>query len=129
MRAHDDNFDDNQQHNGAVIEDDWPEIDVSTQRHYRVNGLSDFLSRLKDPDVKAKKWTITAALLLLIVGTVLLGFGAHSFIYNTLSGSNTIPLLVVGCICFIPGIYQTTLFIKIMLDSPGYSFDQMPSYD
>jgi len=71
--------------------------------------------------------TLLAAITLFSVGTVFLLMGLGKFFSVGLEES--VPFLVIGSICFIPGSYHSFIFLQIFRGIPGYSYDQIPSYD
>eukprot|EP01113_Clastostelium_recurvatum_P026708 TRINITY_DN3207_c0_g1_i1.p1 TRINITY_DN3207_c0_g1~~TRINITY_DN3207_c0_g1_i1.p1 ORF type:complete len:150 (+),score=17.85 TRINITY_DN3207_c0_g1_i1:39-452(+) len=103
-------------------------LESGLRRPRRTGRVEAIWTRLREPEIKERKYTILAALALLLIGVVLLGFGISALLSGQPS-SASVPFLVIGCICFLPGIYQTVILARILLDTPGYTFDQMPSYD
>lgn len=41
----------------------------------------------------------------------------------------TWPMLVLGFIMFVPGVYHLRIAIYAFLNKPGYSFDDIPDFD
>jgi hypothetical protein len=70
--------------------------------------------------------TVTAAVLLFTVGTLMLVYGVPELRVNQERG---IAMCVVGSIAFIPGIYASFILLGAALGWQGYSYDQLPSYD
>jgi len=66
------------------------------------------------------------ALFLLVVGIVCLSIGLqHLF---TGQGS-AFPLLIIGAITTIPGVYQLVMIYKIWRRRPGWTFTDLPGYE
>ena len=47
----------------------------------------------------------------------------------TLGLSEALPFLIIGGIGFIPGSYVSFIIYHTWRGTPGYSYDQIPSYD
>jgi len=71
--------------------------------------------------------TLFTALFLLGVGVVFSALGL-SFVW-TLGMSAAMPFLVIGGIAFLPGSYVSFIMYQTWKGVPGYSYDQIPSYD
>ncbi|XP_034234981.1 transmembrane protein 230 isoform X2 [Thrips palmi] len=41
----------------------------------------------------------------------------------------TWPMLVLGFIMFVPGVYHMRIALYAFMDRPGYSFDDIPDFD
>jgi hypothetical protein len=74
------------------------------------------------------KTTLTA-LFLLIVGLVFT-IGGLSFLFTAgPRDERTVPFLVIGGIAILPGSYASTILLLAWLGRPGFSYDQLPTYD
>jgi hypothetical protein len=70
--------------------------------------------------------TITAALVLFAVGSVMLWLGARSL---GVDSERATALLAVGGLTFIPGSYATCVLVGSWLRWRGYRAEDLPSYD
>lgn len=41
----------------------------------------------------------------------------------------TWPMIVLGFIMFVPGVYHMRIALYAFMDRPGYSFDDIPDFD
>lgn len=71
--------------------------------------------------------TFFTAVFLLFVG-ILFGTLGLSFLF-TLGLHDALPFLIIGGIGFIPGSYVCFILYHAWRGTPGYSYDQIPSYD
>ena len=91
-------------------------------------------SSLKE-DAKSTKIpykSIMLAVMLFTIGTVLLVVGSLlvSGIWVPAEyADRTIPVLILGCIAFIPGSYHTYIAWASYRQYKGYSYSQIPSFD
>ena len=91
-------------------------------------------SSLKE-DAKSTKIpykSIMLAIVLFTIGTVLLVVGSLlvSGIWVPAEyADRTIPVLILGCIAFIPGSYHTYIAWASYRQCKGYSYSQIPSFD
>jgi hypothetical protein len=76
---------------------------------------------------KLPKRTFFTAVFLLGVGVIFCTLGL-SFLF-TLGLSEALPFLILGGIAFIPGSYVSFIMYQTWKGVPGYSYDQIPSYD
>ncbi|KAE8737877.1 hypothetical protein FOCC_FOCC016657 [Frankliniella occidentalis] len=83
------------------------------------------------PTVKIPWSAVLFASVLSIGGAVLLGTAIL-----LLTGyidpkyvDRTWPMLVLGFIMFIPGVYHLRIAVYAFLNHPGYSFDDIPDFD
>jgi len=70
--------------------------------------------------------TVTAAILLFTIGSVMIYYGVQALAEDK---DRAIAMLVIGSISFLPGIWSTWMLLCAWLRIPGYSYDQLPSYD
>ncbi|EEA08445.1 uncharacterized protein CMU_002740 [Cryptosporidium muris RN66] len=76
---------------------------------------------------RPKPWRLIAiALLLFILGGVFLTIGTNNLISGNFSES--IPSLIIGSLCFIPGCYHVFIIIQTLRNVPDYSLDIFDSY-
>ena len=91
-------------------------------------------SSLKE-DAKSTKIpykSIMLAIVLFTIGTVLLVVGSllvSGFWVPAEYADRTIPVLILGCIAFIPGSYHTYIAWASYRRYKGYSYSQIPSFD
>ena len=76
---------------------------------------------------KLPRRTAFTAAFLLFVGVVFSTLGL-SFLF-TLGMHEALPFLIIGGIGFIPGSYVSFIIYQTWKGVPGYSYDQIPSYD
>ncbi|CEP03439.1 Transmembrane protein 230 [Plasmodiophora brassicae] len=70
--------------------------------------------------------TACVAVLLLVVGLVCFISGLASIVSG---GERVYTLLILGSVLMIPGGYQSYVLYHSWRGTPGFSFDQVPSYD
>jgi len=71
--------------------------------------------------------TCTAAILMLVFGTIFVSIGLSVFYGGDMAtGTN---LLIIGGLMFLPGIYASWILYGAWVRWPGYEFHQVPSYD
>jgi len=74
-----------------------------------------------------KYWkTITAAIVLVVVGIFFLIFGCFELSKDV---TRAIAFLIVGALCAIPGAYQCYVLFRACKKQQGYQFSQIPSGD
>merc|ERR1711879_426634 len=74
---------------------------------------------LRGPKVPLKE--LSLAIFLFVIGVSFMLIGANTFFRTTLSES--VPLIALGLLCFIPGAYHSFIFLMIFRKVPGYSYD------
>lgn len=75
-------------------------------------------------DQPMKPWKkVALAISLLVVGSVLLFTGVGLFVNGT---RNSIPLMVIGSLAFIPGAYFTCIAYSAWRGYRGYSLSSIP---
>jgi len=75
---------------------------------------------------------IAFAAFLFVVGTILLFAGCliHTgHVDNEQFGDRLWPLIILGCLMFIPGSYHVYIAFNAFLGRAGYSFQDIPHYD
>jgi hypothetical protein len=70
--------------------------------------------------------TVTAAVVLFVLGSVMLWLGVRTLPNDR---DRAIGMLVTGSLAFIPGSYACWVLVGACMRWPGYSYDQLPSYD
>ncbi|XP_061842191.1 transmembrane protein 230b [Nerophis lumbriciformis] len=93
------------------------------------DGYIDLQFKRSPPKVPYKAIALAAVLfligsLLIIIGSLLLAgyFGVtHS--------DRTIPVLIIGILVFLPGIYHLRIAYCASKGYPGYSYDDIPNFD
>jgi hypothetical protein len=63
---------------------------------------------------------------LFTLGSVMLAYGVPELNRDKDRG---IAMVVLGSIAFLPGVYACWVLLGAYLRWPGYSYDQLPSYD
>ena len=71
--------------------------------------------------------TITAAVLLFVVGSVMLWLGTLAL--RAGERDKALALLVLGGLTFLPGSYASTVVLGAALGWRGYRVEDLPSYD
>ncbi len=74
------------------------------------------------------KTTLTAIFLLLVGLAFTIAGLVFLFTVGT-KDERTIPFLVIGGIALMPGSYASSIIFLAWLGKPGFSYDQLPSYD
>jgi hypothetical protein len=73
--------------------------------------------------------TITAAVVMLVVGIGLLIAGFVQLALRDPEQARTLGFLVMGALLFIPGSYSSVLLFGAFRRWPGYDWDAVPSYE
>eukprot|EP00040_Diaphanoeca_grandis_P001415 m.18460 g.18460 ORF g.18460 m.18460 type:complete len:117 (+) comp12035_c0_seq1:343-693(+) len=81
------------------------------------------------PPTKVPYKAIAHATILFVIGTILLIFGCLTYTGVILveDPDRWVPMIVLGSLMFIPGSYHVGLAYKAWMQTPGYSFDDIPS--
>ena len=97
-------------------------------RHVRQNDQDD-VDHYRPPwGKKPFPWrTISAAILLFTLGTILLVRGVNEVTYY--DGERGRSMIILGSICFMPGSYASYLLWGAYRRWPGYKWNHVPSYD
>lgn len=81
-----------------------------------------------EDETTGRPWKkVALAIGLLLVGTILLSVGLGLY----LSGqpeAHGIPLMVLGCLAFLPGFYHTRIAYKAWKGHAGFSLQQIPDF-
>ena len=108
--------------------------DTTTQNTEEIL-INQYTSSSLKEDAKSTKIpykSIMLAIVLFTIGTVLLVVGSLlvSGIWVPAEyADRTIPVLILGCIAFIPGSYHTYIAWASYRQYEGYSYSQIPSFD
>lgn len=89
-------------------------------------------SLIADKQQKIPYKSILLAVALFTIGSVLLIVGSllvTGIIIPAEYADRTIPVLILGCIAFLPGSYHTYIAWASYRQYEGYSYRQIPSYD
>lgn len=79
----------------------------------------------------SRPWgALLLALVLLFVGVIALGTWALIMlgVLGNQWADNALPLLIVGLLGGIPGVYESTIAYATYKGWPGYSYSQIPRY-
>lgn len=87
--------------------------------------------QFKKSEPKVPVRSIVISCILFLIGSILITIGALllSGHIDTKYSDRTWPVLVLGCITFIPGAYHFRIAVWAYFKYPGYSFDDIPSYN
>uniref|UniRef100_A0A3B4B8G3 Transmembrane protein 230 n=1 Tax=Periophthalmus magnuspinnatus TaxID=409849 RepID=A0A3B4B8G3_9GOBI len=91
------------------------------------DGYIDLQFKKSPPKVPYKAIALAAVLfligsLLIVIGSLLLaGYFGHS--------DRTVPVLIIGILVFLPGIYHLRIAYYASKGYPGYSYDDIPDFD
>ncbi|XP_033119448.1 transmembrane protein 230-like [Anneissia japonica] len=106
----------------------------SSMKYVRMQSDSEFSDlqwkTIEKPKIPYR--SIIVAIILLVMGTVLLTVGVLLFTNTYFSvkyHDRTWPVIVIGCILFIPGFYHVRLAYYAYKGYKGYKFDDIPDYD
>eukprot|EP01062_Namystynia_karyoxenos_P023533 TRINITY_DN19100_c0_g5_i1.p1 TRINITY_DN19100_c0_g5~~TRINITY_DN19100_c0_g5_i1.p1 ORF type:complete len:229 (+),score=81.52 TRINITY_DN19100_c0_g5_i1:82-687(+) len=73
----------------------------------------------------AHRRTLLMSLFFFILGSMLLGWGIDCELICTNTSEGT-PIIIVGCLAFIPGAYGTAIFVQYCRGVPGYDPKDLP---
>uniref|UniRef100_A0A7E4UZI1 Transmembrane protein 230 n=1 Tax=Panagrellus redivivus TaxID=6233 RepID=A0A7E4UZI1_PANRE len=82
----------------------------------------------KDPHLRANIRVIIGSLLLTIVGIALFAFGFFVMVVPNEIDVHGWIFCLVGVLFFIPGFYHIVYITCTVLERPGYSFDNLPTF-
>lgn len=75
---------------------------------------------------RSMKKTITAAVLLFLVGSLMLYYGVQAL---STDKDRAISMLVIGTLTFLPGSYASWIIFGSCMGWRGYDMTELPSYD
>ena len=90
-------------------------------------SVSSYFPGYTPKNVERRKKTIFAAVALILSGVLLLVIGLI-LVLATAQFSAGVALIVIGCLCFIPGSYVSFILYKAFRGTPGYSVDGIPEF-
>jgi len=106
---------------------------MSANYHRLRNSDSDTYTSLQfkrssEPKLPVK--SIITACVLFGVGSILIVVGSLlvSGHIDPKYSESTWPVLVLGCLTFIPGFYHLRIAVWAYLEYPGFSFEDIPDY-
>lgn len=101
--------------------------------YHRLNKTDDKFveSQFQKPQPKVPYRGIIFAALLLLMGTVLIivAFGLLFGLINANNADAAWPLLILGFLIFIPGLYHVRIAYFAYRGYHGYDFDDVPDFD
>ncbi|KFM82151.1 hypothetical protein X975_06272, partial [Stegodyphus mimosarum] len=105
----------------------------SSARYHKLTKSDDGFVDLQfqKPQSKIPWGGIILALFLFIAGTLLITFASLLFTGH-INGKHTEgawPLLILGALMFIPGVYHVRIAYFAYRGYPGYVFDDIPDFD
>lgn len=105
------------------------ESSVKYERMGIDDGYIDKQFKKKPPKVPWK--SIVMAVVLCIMGTVLLIFGALLVAgkFDSKHNEKMWPIIILGVILFLPGFYHVRIAVYAYSGFEGYSYDDIPDYD
>eukprot|EP01136_Pigoraptor_vietnamica_P006087 Opistho-1_new@38589 len=80
-----------------------------------------------DPAIRKNWRQIAASFALLLLGTAFLVTAVA--LWAEMGFSNAIVFLVVGSLCFIPGVYQSYMIFQVVQGVDGYAFSSLPYFE
>lgn len=78
-------------------------------------------------NIEKKRRTIFAAVALIVSGLILLIIGLILAL-STAQFSAGVALIVIGCLCFVPGSYISFMLFKAFRGSTGYTLEGVPEF-
>ncbi|XP_028313061.1 transmembrane protein 230b [Gouania willdenowi] len=93
------------------------------------DGYTDLQFKRSPPKVPYK--AIALAAVLFLIGSVLIIIGALLLAgyFNVEHSDRTVPVLIIGILVFLPGIYHLRIAYYASKGYPGYSYDDIPDFD
>ncbi|KAM4745157.1 transmembrane protein 230b [Anableps anableps] len=93
------------------------------------NGYIDLQFKRSPPKVPYK--AIALASVLFLIGSILIIIGALLLAgyFGVTNSDRTVPVLIIGIIVFLPGIYHLRIAYYASKGYPGYSYDDIPDFD
>ncbi|KAM9810224.1 transmembrane protein 230b [Neosynchiropus ocellatus] len=93
------------------------------------DGYIDLQFKRSPPKVPYK--AIALASVLFFIGTLLIIIGALLLAgyFGVTHSDRTVPVLIIGILVFLPGIYHLRIAYYASKGYPGYSYDDIPDFD
>ncbi|PWA19786.1 hypothetical protein CCH79_00006901, partial [Gambusia affinis] len=93
------------------------------------DGYIDLQFKRSPPKVPYK--AIALASVLFLIGSTLIIIGALLLAgsFGVTNSDRTVPVLIIGIIVFLPGIYHLRIAYYASKGYPGYSYDDIPDFD
>ncbi|XP_061527438.1 transmembrane protein 230b [Phyllopteryx taeniolatus] len=108
-------------------------VPASTVKYSRLathdDGYIDLQFKRSPPKVPYK--AIALATVLFLIGSLLIIIGSLLLAgyFGVTHSDRTIPVLVIGILVFLPGIYHLRIAYYASKGYPGYSYDDIPDFD
>eukprot|EP00916_Digyalum_oweni_P007532 GHVL01012736.1.p1 GENE.GHVL01012736.1~~GHVL01012736.1.p1 ORF type:complete len:113 (-),score=13.77 GHVL01012736.1:25-330(-) len=67
--------------------------------------------------------TLFLAIFLFTIGSIFIVIGCGKFFIISLSES--IPMILLGCLTFMPGFYQIFMIVQVFRNAPGYDISMI----
>jgi len=84
---------------------------------------------LQDPSVMKRRNTFLVAFFLFAVGLTLVILGGIGLAPSSALHKTYISFFVIGFICLIPGGYYMYVLIKVLRKVPGFTLEEVPTYE
>ncbi|XP_054906874.1 transmembrane protein 230b [Poeciliopsis prolifica] len=93
------------------------------------DGYIDLQFKRSPPKVPYK--AIALASVLFLIGSTLIIIGALLLAgyFGVTNSDRTVPVLIIGIIVFLPGIYHLRIAYYASKGYPGYSYEDIPDFD
>ncbi|XP_061673486.1 transmembrane protein 230b [Syngnathoides biaculeatus] len=93
------------------------------------DGYIDLQFKRSPPKVPYK--AIALATVLFLIGSLLIVIGSLLLTgyFGVTDNDRSIPVLVIGVLVFLPGIYHLRIAYYAWKGYPGYSYDDIPDFD
>ncbi|KAM7391566.1 hypothetical protein PAMP_022247 [Pampus punctatissimus] len=93
------------------------------------DGYIDLQFKRSPPKVPYK--AIALATVLFVIGSLLIIIGALLLAgyFGVTHSDRTLPVLIIGILVFLPGIYHLRIAYYASRGYPGYSYDDIPDFD
>uniref|UniRef100_A0A3B3Z002 Transmembrane protein 230 n=1 Tax=Poecilia mexicana TaxID=48701 RepID=A0A3B3Z002_9TELE len=90
-----------------------------------------FIRQFKRSPPKVPYKAIALASVLFLIGSTLIIIGALLLAgyFGVTNSDRTVPVLIIGIIVFLPGIYHLRIAYYASKGYPGYSYDDIPDFD
>uniref|UniRef100_A0A3Q2Q951 Transmembrane protein 230 n=1 Tax=Fundulus heteroclitus TaxID=8078 RepID=A0A3Q2Q951_FUNHE len=97
-------------------------------------AASDFIFlplQFKRSPPKVPYKAIALASVLFLIGSILIVIGSLLLAgyFGVTNSDRTVPVLIIGIIVFLPGIYHLRIAYYASKGYPGYSYDDIPDFD